>query len=253
VSFYADFAEHYERIFPLREETFAFLAQALPAGGKRVLDVGCGTGHYCGRFAAAGLEALGIDLDPAMIAAARARYPAASFDRLDMRAIGTLSGRFDLVFCIGNTLAHLPQDELPGFLGAVRGLLAARGRWLLQVVHWDRILAEGAAELPVLRHGDGVAFHRRYLDLSPRRARFVTRLEEEGVERFRGEVDLYPLGAARYEELHAAAGLAVVGRHGDFRGSPYGPGSPACVLVFERETQARAPGDARGPLSLRGA
>ncbi|MFH1144167.1 MAG: class I SAM-dependent methyltransferase, partial [Candidatus Eisenbacteria bacterium] len=193
MSFYTDFAEHYERIFPLREETFAFLAAALPRGGRRVLDVGCGSGHYCGRFATQGLDAVGIDLDAAMIAAAHDRYPAAHFERLDMRGIGTLAGPFDLVFCIGNTLAHLPQEALPAFLAALHRLLAPDGRWVLQVVNWDRILAAGREEFPVLRFAGGIAFHREYRDLSEERVRFITRLEAGSGVCFAGEADLYPV------------------------------------------------------------
>lgn len=250
MSFYTDFAEYYERIFPFREETFAFLEAMVPgrapssgsgaatARARRVLDVGCGTGHYCGRFAALGLEAVGFDLDSAMIAAARERYPQARFECLDMRDLPSLAEGaergFDLAFCIGNTLAHLPAAELPRFLAALHGLLVPGGRWLLQVVHWDRILAAGGIEFPVLRWEGEIAFHRAYRDLTEQRVRFVTRLVEGGVERFRGEVDLHPIREGGYEALHAAAGFTCVGRHGDFQGTPLGPSSAAMVLSFEK-------------------
>jgi SAM-dependent methyltransferase len=50
----------------------ADVARVAPAGGK-VLDVGCGPGHLANRLASDhGLEVTGLDLDPAMIARARA-------------------------------------------------------------------------------------------------------------------------------------------------------------------------------------
>lgn len=42
-----------------------------PPAGATLLDVGCGTGHFSRRFAAAGLRVTGLDPDPAMLDYAR--------------------------------------------------------------------------------------------------------------------------------------------------------------------------------------
>jgi SAM-dependent methyltransferase len=42
-----------------------------PPDGATLLDVGCGTGHFSRRFAAAGLRVAGLDPDPAMLEHAR--------------------------------------------------------------------------------------------------------------------------------------------------------------------------------------
>lgn len=42
-----------------------------PPAGATLLDVGCGTGHFSRRFAAAGLRVTGLDPDPAMLDHAR--------------------------------------------------------------------------------------------------------------------------------------------------------------------------------------
>ena len=120
MSFYSDFAGHYEAVFPLEENTHSFLAARVPAG-SRVLDIGCGTGDHCGRFAADGPEAVGVDLDPAMIAVARERFPAARFHVMDMADVGSLDGPFGCVFCIGNVLSHLRAEALLGFLDSPGG------------------------------------------------------------------------------------------------------------------------------------
>ena len=135
MSFYSEFAQHYERIFPFREEVYTFLRGSLSAQDRRILDAGCGTGDYCGRFAAEGFEAVGVDLDPAMVEAARRRYPTAAFHRLDMLEIAGLGSGFDLVFCIGNTTAHLTQEAFARFIQSVRGMLRPGGRWIFQVVN----------------------------------------------------------------------------------------------------------------------
>jgi len=222
MSFYSQFAEHYEAVFPFQEATFAFLSGCLPAGGRRLLDAGCGTGHYCGRFAAAGLEAVGIDLDPEMIAAARRHYPAAAFHRLDMREIGTLPPPFDLIFCIGNSAPHLTQEEFDRLVGQVAALLRPGGVWTFQVLNWDAVLAAGGYPFrPRPLGAGGAVFHREYREVSESRLRFATRLEAGDRLLFQGEVWLYPMRTEAYLDLHARHGLELVGHFGDFRRAPY--------------------------------
>ncbi len=72
MAFYADFAGHYDKIFPFRPAVAAFLDHWMPATG-RILDVGCGTGSYCAALDKTGRQTLGIDLDPGMIGEAALR------------------------------------------------------------------------------------------------------------------------------------------------------------------------------------
>lgn len=236
MSFYSDFAEYYEAVFPFREPVRSFLQSHLDGVGRRILDLGCGTGHYCGRLAEAGHSTLGIDLDPEMIAVARRNYPAADFRVADLREVGRLAGPFDLVYCIGNVAAHLPRSGLEAFLAGLAGNLPRGGKWVFQVVNWDRILGHEDFRFPPLKVGDeGVEFLREYRDISPDRLRFLTRLVAPGREIFAGEVELYPVRAADYLRLHEAAGFALEGHYADYTGTPFDPkDSAASVFVFRR-------------------
>lgn len=62
----------------------------------RILDVGCGTGHFAAFLAARGFRVAGVDPELAMLAHARARVPSACADgrRLPFRA-----GAFDGALC----------------------------------------------------------------------------------------------------------------------------------------------------------
>lgn len=241
MGFYSDFAEYYEAVFPFREEVYAFLRSRMPPGTRRVLDIGCGTGHYCGRLAADGFEAAGIDLDPKMIEVATARYPDARFHRLDMREIGRLSPPFDATFCIGNTLAHLPGPDYPAFLGTLVALLRPAGRWIFQVMNWDYILDRGGYTFKPRGLGAEVVFERAYRDLSEDRVRFATRLRSQGRQVFEGEAWLYPVRAGAYRRLHEAAGFAEVEHLGDFDGRPFTPtAESASLFVFEKRREAAA-------------
>ena len=53
-----------------------YLALAARAGGK-VIELGCGTGRITVPLAAAGHDVTGVDIDPTMLARARARAEAA--------------------------------------------------------------------------------------------------------------------------------------------------------------------------------
>ncbi|KZE40062.1 methyltransferase [Bhargavaea cecembensis] len=56
------------------------LEAAGPAGGQRLLDIGCGTGVLTERFARDGFRVTGIDLSGDMLAAARERFGESGLD-----------------------------------------------------------------------------------------------------------------------------------------------------------------------------
>jgi 2-polyprenyl-3-methyl-5-hydroxy-6-metoxy-1,4-benzoquinol methylase len=234
MSFYSDFAGHYETIFPLDEAAYSFLRSRLPPAGGRVLDVGCGTGDYCGRLASDGYEALGVDLDREMIDVAARRFPDARFSVLGMADLASLGGRHDAIFCIGNVLAHLPRGDLARFLLDVRGVLEPSAPWIFQTVNWDFILERESFRFPDIAAG-GAVFRREYPKVSREHVRFVTRLEVEGSPAFEGEVVLYPMRAADYLGEHAAAGFELEAHYGDFHEGDFDPGrQSSSVFVLRR-------------------
>lgn len=71
----------------IADREFALLWRLMgPLSGQRLLDVGCGTGHFSRRFARTGLRVVGTDTDSAALAFARAhglaRYVCADARRL---------------------------------------------------------------------------------------------------------------------------------------------------------------------------
>jgi SAM-dependent methyltransferase len=55
--------------------------------GQRVLDLGCGVGPVTARLHRLGVDAVGVDADSELLAAARARHPDIRFERLDVCAL----------------------------------------------------------------------------------------------------------------------------------------------------------------------
>jgi 2-polyprenyl-6-hydroxyphenyl methylase / 3-demethylubiquinone-9 3-methyltransferase len=90
-----------------------FVADRVPPGGKRVLDVGCGGGLLAEALAREGAEVTAIDLAPGMIAVARL-HAAASGLSIDYRVAAaeelerSTPQRFDIVTCM-EMLEHVPE------------------------------------------------------------------------------------------------------------------------------------------------
>lgn len=224
MAFYSDFAGHYEKIFPFRQEVFSFLDRWLPERG-RILDVGCGTGEACAALDRTGRRCLGIDLDPGMIDHAERLHPDGQFRLMSMEEIGLLSrSTFAGAICLGNVLPHLPGDRLADFLLDVKRLLAPGGIWIFQTVNFDPILASGQREyaFPDLRiPQDDLVFQRGYRDIGPDCLTFRTRLSAKGREVFQGEVELAPRQSLEYLLGHQAAGFRLLGHFADYRGKAF--------------------------------
>jgi cyclopropane fatty-acyl-phospholipid synthase-like methyltransferase len=236
MTFYSGFAEDYERIFPFREEVYRFLlAHAGGAGGK-VLDAGCGPGHYCGRFAADGYLTTGIDLDDAMMAEAGRRYPETTFRLLDMREIEVAGSGFQCIYSIGNVMSHLRQAELPGFIGKVFDMLEPGGSWIMQVMNWDAFSSMTGYEFPMKsfeRTGSTATFQRRYDFEGAESVTFSIALVQAGQMLFNERTTLYPVGIGKYLSLHECAGFRCAGSYSDFVRTPLRkePGT-GLVMVF---------------------
>jgi SAM-dependent methyltransferase len=111
---------------------------AVAPDGARVLEVGCGPGHLATRLAHHGFDVTGLDLDPAMIARARAntyravnrggRQP--SFLVGDVAALAFPDRSFDLV--VSTLSMHHWADPAAG-LAEIGRVLRPGGRALI----WD--------------------------------------------------------------------------------------------------------------------
>lgn len=236
MAFYADFAGHYDAVFPLRGDLLKFLDRELPNEG-RLLDVGCGTGACCGYLANQGRPCLGIDLDPGMIAQAERRHPGSEFRILGMQEIGLLpAGEFASVICLGNVLPHLPLASLPGFLSAVHRLLRPGGVWVFQTVNFDPVLGRRAHVFPVIRVPESdLSFHRSYENITPDQLEFVTCLTNPDRIIFRGRETLFPLTSVSYRALHPAGRWTFVCHDADFNGRTFdGEIDSGSVWVWRR-------------------
>ena len=110
----------------------ARLIDAMAARGARILDAGCGPGRVGGYLAAAGHDVVGVDVDPALIAAAEADHPGprwlvGDLAELDLPARG-IPEPFDLIVSAGNVMTFVAPSTRVQVLSRLRAHLPDNGR-----------------------------------------------------------------------------------------------------------------------------
>jgi SAM-dependent methyltransferase len=114
-------------------------AASLVRAGSRVLDVGFGEGYGSRLLADAGAEYVGIEVDPEIVAHARARY-GLRFDTYDGTTIDAPDASFDLVLAF-QMIAYL--DDPQPWLCEVRRVLDPEGLALVTTPNRVYRLFEG--------------------------------------------------------------------------------------------------------------
>ncbi|MEV4499433.1 class I SAM-dependent methyltransferase [Micromonospora arborensis] len=109
----------------------ARLVDALVAPGSRILDAGSGTGRVGAALAQRGHTVVGVDADPALVAAARADHPGptwlvADLAELDLPALGEAE-LFDAAVLAGNVLAFVAVGTEPEVLRRIAAHLRPEG------------------------------------------------------------------------------------------------------------------------------
>lgn len=104
-----------------------YLVDALPPGGQRALDLGCGSGIYTDLVADLYVDVLAVDLSPRMLEIACRARPRANV-QYRLRDLAEVTpdrdGQFDLVFS-AYVLHHVP--DLEASLRQIRSLSAPGG------------------------------------------------------------------------------------------------------------------------------
>jgi SAM-dependent methyltransferase len=108
-------------------ERAAFLELLVREERKSLLEIGAGTGVHGSFFADAGFDVVCADLSAAMVEHCRAQgLVAVQQDFLSL----DLGRRFDAVFAM-NCLLHVPPEDLPAALTAIRATLVPGGLFYL--------------------------------------------------------------------------------------------------------------------------
>jgi 2-polyprenyl-3-methyl-5-hydroxy-6-metoxy-1,4-benzoquinol methylase len=101
---------------------------------RRVLDIGCGEGWLARELRSLGVDVVGIDVVPALIAEARRLGPG-DFEVCSYRDVAARTfdrGSFDAAVCNFSLLGH---DSVESLIGAVGSYLNVPGHFIVQTLH----------------------------------------------------------------------------------------------------------------------
>jgi SAM-dependent methyltransferase len=143
-----DYFEIYRDFFPAERtaaEVEGIVARLGLAPGARVLDLACGQGRHAIPLAERGFAVTGYDLSEALLSRARADAAARGVElrwvRGDMRAL-SFQAEFDAVINVFTAFGYFADeaDDVEA-LRCVRRALVPGGRFLLETLHRDALLA----------------------------------------------------------------------------------------------------------------
>jgi SAM-dependent methyltransferase len=112
---------------PASDLAIPALISGIPSGA-RVLDLCCGQGNVTEALLQAGLNAVGADFSPTMLARARTRVPNGNFVETDAQSLAFGDAEFDAVVC-NFGLLHVPDQ--PRALTEIRRVLKSGGKFAM--------------------------------------------------------------------------------------------------------------------------
>jgi SAM-dependent methyltransferase len=113
----------------------ARMVDAMVGRGARILDAGCGPGRVGGRLQELGHDVVGVDIDPALIAAAEEDHPGprwivGDLATVDLRSTG-VEPAFDVIVAAGNVMTFVEASSRRAVLGNLATMLADDGRLVI--------------------------------------------------------------------------------------------------------------------------
>jgi SAM-dependent methyltransferase len=152
------------------EREWAFLSAPLGSlPSRRLLDLGCGTGEHARYLAGKGFDVVGVDASDTMLERAREDGVPAGVQFLQgdlVHVESVVTGKFGGAVCLGNTLAHITdQETLTQLLAGVRAVLLPGAPLVIQVLNYERLVHSGQRCLPLtfIQDEDGEAIFLRVM------------------------------------------------------------------------------------------
>ncbi|MGH9179960.1 MAG: class I SAM-dependent methyltransferase, partial [Acidimicrobiales bacterium] len=127
-------------------------------GPASVLDAGCGTGRVAIELARRGVEVVGVDLDPGMLAGARAKAPHLDWREGDLATVD-LGRPFDVVVMAGNVMIFLEPGREAAVVANMARHVAPGGALVAGFLLDGRLLL---ADYDAMCAGAGLALAERW-------------------------------------------------------------------------------------------
>ncbi len=197
-------------------------------GFHSVIDAACGTGLHAILLAEMGLQVLGADLSAAMLAKAQEHAHEAgvhvTWKHTSMQALrSALSGQYDAIFCLGNSLPHLlTEEDLQASLQGFYAFLNPGGHLVIQLLNYDRILARQERIVGVHRQGNQE--YLRFYDFLSGQIQFnilTVSWEDNKATHALHSTALYPYRQRELRQALAGCGFEEMEFFGDMQFEPF--------------------------------
>ncbi len=206
---------------------------------KTALDAGCGTGFHSFLLSQLGLQVTAADISQEMLKRTRNHAQGLGF-RIEIihstfpELKKVLHTKFDSVFCLGNTLAHLlTAKEFFESLRSFHKVLNPQGIIFIQILNYARIL-KTRERIQSIKEAGGNTFVRFY-DYENETIRFnilTIKKREEGIMHSLNSVLLRPWTGSDVARLLRRAGFFDVKLFGSIAMADYDAHSSKDLVVF---------------------
>ena len=208
-------------------------------GIRSAADMGCGTGVHVCALSTLDVATTGYDVSAEMLRRARVNagaYSSARFVEGDFVTPALYnSGAVDAIFCLGNSLAHIESDgELAHTFSHWRGALRGGGRAIVQLLNYERILAD--RERVVAVRSDAGTTIVRFYDFTEPRLTFNILTIDATAQPIRHTLHttlLTPFTVSQLREAAAAAGFAAVKIFSSLALDAWDPSGRDLIAVLE--------------------
>jgi SAM-dependent methyltransferase len=245
-------ARYYDHVYKRRREDARFYADLAEKSGGPVLELGVGTGRVALEIAQRGIDVLGVDRMPEMLARGKERLDRApktvrsrvALVRGDMTRL-SLDRRFPLVIAPFNVFMHLyERADWERALAVAAAHLEKRGRLVFDVLMpMAHELARNPHKTyrcrPVTRPEDDKTYtYGESFEYDPvTQIQLITMVfsrDDEPESYFITPLAHRQIFPAELEALLHYNGFRIVERHGDFKGGPLTSESDSQVVIAAR-------------------
>ncbi|MBD3305431.1 methyltransferase domain-containing protein [candidate division KSB3 bacterium] len=207
-----------------------------------VVDIACGTGLHAIILAQLGIQTVAADISEAMLQNARAH---AEHFGVQIPWIQTsmeharqhIEGTYDAVFCLGNSLPHLlNQEALEAAVQNFARLLQPGGLAVIQILNYQRILADQQRIIGIHRQDDTEFI--RFYDFLPDGIGFnllTIQWEQGKPSHTLSTTLLYPYQQHEVVQALSTGGFRNFEYYGDMNFQPFDPQTSSNLVIVAQQ------------------
>lgn len=250
MKFYEKFSDYYDYIFKARDYQIEFLTENLENSNYTV-DLASGTGNQSIELLKKGFKVLSVELDINMIEKIYEKIELLCdkeniiIENNNILNLKEIKNKYNIkiqnAFSLGNSIVHLNDfTEIKTLIQNVYDSLEKNGKFLVQIINYDRILDNNINYLPTINSFDDssneISFIRDYDYIEyENKINFNTRviIKNKNID-LKSSVKLYPLKAKYLKKAFIEAGFKSIDIYGSLLKEEYNIDSYNTVIIGKK-------------------